>query len=193
MTESADDPGEGSEPGDRSRFTVAVDEFDRAVDRAFEPLRGNRTADRLFETASHLGDWSLIWHLLNAAQGLVGERGPERMARNTVVLGFESAFVNQGLKRLFNRVRPEADEAVLGRIRNPTTSSFPSGHASAAFTAAGILTEGRHPAWRPLAYATAAVVASSRIHTRMHHASDVLAGAAVGITIARAARRWPAP
>jgi undecaprenyl-diphosphatase len=101
--------------------------------------------------------------------------------------------VNQGIKSLFNRVRPEADPEVAGRIRRPTTSSFPSGHASAAFTAAGLLTAG-HPVRKVPVYALAVIVSSSRIHTRMHHASDVVAGAAIGIGIARVARRWwPAP
>ena len=57
----------------------------------------------------------------------------------------------------------------------------------------GLLTAG-HPARKVPIYALAIVVSSSRIHTRMHHASDVVAGAAIGIGIARAARRWwPAP
>ena len=174
-------------------FAAAVDRFDRHVDGWFERLRGERWADELFEAASRLGDWSLIWMLLNAAQGLSGPTGPERAVRNTAVLFVESVSVNQGIKSLFNRVRPEADPEVAGRIRRPTTSSFPSGHASAAFTAAGLLTAG-HPARKVPVYALAIVVSSSRIHTRMHHASDVVAGAAIGIGIARAARRWwPAP
>ena len=174
-------------------LAAAVDHFDRHVDGWFEQVRGERWADELFEAASRLGDWSLIWMLLNAAQGLSGPTGPERAVRNTAVLFMESVSVNQGIKSLFNRVRPEADPEVAGRIRRPTTSSFPSGHASAAFTAAGLLTAG-HPARKVPIYALAIVVSSSRIHTRMHHASDVVAGAAIGIGIARAARRWwPAP
>jgi undecaprenyl-diphosphatase len=176
-----------------SGIARAVDRFDHRVDGWFEQLRGERWADELFEAASRLGDWSLIWMLLNAAQGLIGPTGPERAVRNTAVLFVESVSVNQGIKRLFNRVRPEADPDVAGRIRKPTTSSFPSGHASAAFTAAGLLTAG-HPARKPAVYALAVIVSTSRIHTRMHHASDVAAGALVGIGIASAARRWwPAP
>ncbi len=110
-------------------FAAAVDRFDRHVDGWFERLRGERWADELFEAASRLGDWSLIWMLLNAAQGLSGPTGPERAVRNTAVLFVESVSVNQGIKSLFNRVRPEADPEVAGRIRRPTTSSFPSGHA----------------------------------------------------------------
>ena len=68
----------------------------------------------------------------------------------------------------------------------PLTSSFPSGHASAAFCAAGLLSEGSR--LEPAYYALAAVVAASRVHVKIHHASDVVAGAAVG-TVARGRRQ----
>jgi undecaprenyl-diphosphatase len=50
-----------------------------------------------------------------------------------------------------------------------------------------------NPAW-PLYYAAAALVASSRTYVKIHHASDVIAGAAMGIVIGRLARKvWPRP
>jgi undecaprenyl-diphosphatase len=43
-------------------------------------------------------------------------------------------------------------------------------------------------------YGIAAVVASSRVYVKMHHASDVLAGAALGAGLGALARRmWPRP
>ncbi|HEX4822257.1 MAG TPA: phosphatase PAP2 family protein, partial [Acidimicrobiales bacterium] len=76
------------------------------------------------------------------------------------------------------------------RLRTPRSSSFPSGHASAAFTAATLLAEDNPMA--PVYYAAAAVVASSRVYVKIHHASDVLAGAATGLILGRIARRiWP--
>ncbi|MEC7714384.1 MAG: phosphatase PAP2 family protein, partial [Actinomycetota bacterium] len=61
--------------------------------------------------------------------------------------------------------------------------SFPSGHASSAVLAASILSKGSKlaPAYKVLA----ALVATSRIHVRAHHASDVIAGAAVGMIFTR--------
>ncbi|MGH9111964.1 MAG: phosphatase PAP2 family protein, partial [Acidimicrobiales bacterium] len=51
----------------------------------------------------------------------------------------------------------------------------------------------RDPLW-PLYYAVGAVVASSRVYVRIHHPSDVVAGAVLGIALARVARRtWPFP
>ena len=57
--------------------------------------------------------------------------------------------------------------------------------------AAGMLSH-RHPKAAPLYYGLAGVVATSRVHVKVHHASDVLAGAAIGIAYAQVAQRiWP--
>jgi membrane-associated phospholipid phosphatase len=46
----------------------------------------------------------------------------------------------------------------------------------------------------PLYFGVGAVVAVSRVYVRHHHASDVVAGALVGVVLARAARRlWRFP
>jgi undecaprenyl-diphosphatase len=112
--------------------------------------------------------------------------------RATAILGAESLLVNGGIKSLFRRKRPIMESIRPHYLRTPRSTSFPSGHASSAFTAAGILSEDDSLA--PLYYAIAVVVASSRVYVKIHHASDVLAGAAMGIVFARVARRiWPAP
>ena len=58
-------------------------------------------------------------------------------------------------------------------------------------TAAGVLSQG-DPLW-PLYYAIGAVVASSRVYVKIHHPSDVVAGAILGVVLARLARAWPLP
>jgi len=101
--------------------------------------------------------------------------------------------VNVGIKSLFRRSRPEWERAHdrPHRLRAPRTSSFPSGHASSAFTAAGVLSLGGDPLW-PIYFAIAVVVASSRAYVRIHHASDVVAGAVLGIGLALVAHAvWP--
>ena len=144
--------------------------------------------------ATELGDWSLLWHLIGVGQALLPGRDPMTAVRLSAILGAESLLVNGAIKSLFNRHRPvwEEDRPRPHRIRRPVTSSFPSGHASAAFTAAGVLSQG-DPLW-PLYYGLAVVVSSSRVYVKMHHASDVVAGAAIGIGLAAVARRlWPKP
>ncbi len=164
--------------------------FDRCVDTAFDHIRGHAMLDRAYYLASELGDYSLIWHLIGTARGLRSDRDADAAIRLATILLGESLLVNQGIKRLVNRDRPIHETVRPHRLRTPRTSSFPSGHASAAFTAAGVLSDG-DPLW-PLYYVVAIFVATSRIHVRIHHASDVVAGALLGALLAGLARRvWP--
>lgn len=169
-----------------------IETFDDRVDEAFDRVRGNPAADRLFYLATELGDWSLIWHLLGAARGLASDGKADEAFRLSVLLGGESLLVNGVIKSFFRRTRPQWDQPRAFRIRRPLSSSFPSGHASSSFTAAGVLSED-DPLW-PIYYGLAAVVAASRVYVKIHHASDVVAGAALGVVLGRVARRaWPRP
>jgi undecaprenyl-diphosphatase len=173
-------------PG-RSSLGPAVDTFDEAVDDLLERLRGHPLADRLFTAASHAGDFSLIWHAIGVTRGLVLRR-PDQTVLLAAALGIESLVVNQGVKRLFRRQRPTASGDDRYAVRTPSTSAFPSGHASsAAFAAATLIAwDGRRLA--PLWIAIAAIVGTSRAYVRIHHASDVVGGAVVGLVLAAVAR-----
>jgi membrane-associated phospholipid phosphatase len=175
-----------------TRAQQLIVDVDEAVDRRVDRLRGHRTLDRVMYAATEVGDWSLLWHLVGAGQALLPGRDAMSAVRLSVVLGAESLLVNGAVKGLFRRHRPvwEEDRPRPHRIRQPATSSFPSGHASAAFTAAGVLSQG-DPLW-PVYYGLAVLVSSSRVYVKMHHASDVIAGAAIGVGVAAVARRlWP--
>jgi undecaprenyl-diphosphatase len=170
-----------------------IDAFDRAVDTAFDQVRGRRSVDRLFYTASALGDFSLIWHLAATATALRSPRHEREALRLAVALGIESALVNGAVKSMFRRTRPPWEPHAHHQLRRPRSSSFPSGHASSAFLAAGLLGRSGGPpaAWW---YAVATVVAASRVHVGIHHASDVMAGALLGAGLGRVAlRAWPLP
>jgi undecaprenyl-diphosphatase len=163
--------------------------FDRAVDAAFDRLRGNPVADAVMYGASAVGDHGVVWLALAAARA-VRQRDRTEAVRVAAIMAAESAVVNGGIKTLFRRVRPVVDVPRPYPLRIPRTSSFPSGHATSAFCAAAVLSEGDR-AW-PAYYALAVVVAASRVHVRIHHASDVVAGVAVGAVLGRVARRiWP--
>ncbi|WP_426573278.1 phosphatase PAP2 family protein [Aquihabitans sp. McL0605] len=171
-----------------------VDRFDQAVDAAWgRVFRGHPLADRVFYIASQVGDFSVIWLIIAAADGLRSDEDADASIRLGLLLLAESALVNQGIKRLVRRPRPASLEEHPHHVRLPRTSSFPSGHASSALAAAGIMSH-RHPKAAPLLYGLAAIVATSRVHVKVHHASDIIAGAAIGITFAKVAERvWPAP
>jgi undecaprenyl-diphosphatase len=169
-------------------------DFDEAIDSRVDQVRGRKSLDRLMYAATEVGDWSLLWHTIGFGQALLPGRDPMTAVRLSAILGAESLLVNGGIKSIFMRHRPvwEEDRPRPHRVRRPQTSSFPSGHASAAFAAAGVLSQG-DPLW-PVYYGVAAVVASSRVYVKMHHASDVIAGAAIGIGVAALAKRvWRKP
>lgn len=171
---------------------TGIDAFDAKADALWgQVFRGHPVADRVFYLASELGDFSVIWLIIAAASGLRSDEDADDAIRFGLLLLAESALVNQGIKRLVRRPRPVPRDDHPHEVRLPRTSSFPSGHSSSALAAAGII-GARHPKAKPALYLLAAVVATSRVHVKVHHASDVIAGAAIGIAFAKAAERlWP--
>jgi membrane-associated phospholipid phosphatase len=161
-----------------------IERFDQRADAALERVRGHRAPDTVMSAASELGDFSLIWHLIGMTRGITSDEHARQALLFSALIGAESLLVNQGIKRLFRRTRPtEAGDPRLP-VRKPSTSSFPSGHASAAFFAATLLTLWDGIAWAPLWFGLALVVGTSRAYVRIHHPSDVVGGAGVGIMLA---------
>jgi undecaprenyl-diphosphatase len=167
-----------------------INAFDARVDQAVGTVR-NPALDRIFYPLSSAADHSLLWFIIGAARA--AQSGDVAFAlRFAAAMCLESAVTNGPAKVLFRRGRPiphaEAEAGPLPYgLRRPVTSSFPSGHATAAFTAAVLLaTPGQRGRW----YALAGLVAASRVYVRMHHASDVVGGAALGIAMGYGVKRW---
>lgn len=172
------------------RLPPWVDEMDASVDEAWERLRGRPGVDRLFYAASAVGDFSMVWHAFNLGRLLAKPDSRDRFVRLAAALAVESIIVNQVIKRAFDRQRPEHDAERPHHLRTPSTTSFPSGHASSAALATSLIAQ--RSVLGPAAGIVGAIVATSRLHVRIHHASDVLAGAAVGLAFAAAWKRiWP--
>lgn len=169
-------------------MTAAIHAFDEAADQLIERLRGNPAVDRIMLVATHAGEFSMIWHSSSLVRGLARGR-PDQIVALAIGIGAESLIVNQGLKRLFRRTRPTESGDDRFDIRRPLTSSFPSGHASAATFAAVTLIGWDGRRWAPLWGTMAATVAVSRPYVRIHHASDIVGGVAVGAGLGWIARR----
>ena len=106
-----------------------------------------------------------------------------------------SALLTSVLKGAFGRARPYAvGDSMPGSFGvgrgfggGGQYQSFPSGHTTAAFAVAAVLSgESRHRWPRraryivPIAYAAAALVGASRVYNDKHWMSDVMLGAGVG-------------
>jgi undecaprenyl-diphosphatase len=171
----------------------AAARFDAAVDDAVESIR-NPALDQVFYALSAAADHSKLWHGVAWTRGIVtGRRADAR--RMSTALAIESLVTNVVIKSLVGRVRPDRpanDGPLPYNMRVPITSSFPSGHATAAFTAAVFLSDDG-AALAPLWFGLAGAVAFSRVYVRMHHASDIVAGAALGIMLGRGLRRILTP
>lgn len=172
---------------DQQAFLELVDQLDETVDEWFETLRGNPIADRLFYAASELADHSRVWALIATGQAAWSLRNESRSLRLVLALAVESGLVNGVVKSLFNRSRPIQEAERPLRLRIPRTSSFPSGHASSASMAAVLLADRSRIA--PLYAAGALLVALSRVHVRIHHASDIAGGLTVGTALGAAVKR----
>lgn len=98
------------------------------------------------------------------------------------------------LKKIVARPRPAEKYAFIHPSIIETDPSFPSGHTTAAFSAATSLSLTARK-WYVVvpAYLWAGTVAYSRLHSGVHYPSDVLAGALIGAGSAWASykvNRW---
>lgn len=171
-------------------LAARVRAMDRAVDAAVSRAR-HPVLDAVFYPLSNAADHSLLWLAAAGVREALGKARPGTAVRLAAVLGVESAITNVALKSLFGRIRPAFEPGLTGALpwglRRPVTSAFPSGHASAGFATAVFLSRADPgPPW----YLIAGLVAGSRVYVRLHHASDVVAGAALGLAFGLAARRF---
>ena len=157
-----------------------LDAFDARFDRRLEPTRNFKPTIWLFTTATALGDFGMLWHIVGIVRAVADNSRLKQALILSALMGVESLLLNQGIKKFFKRERPTIKGDSRFKIRKPRTSSFPSGHASSAFFAAVVLT--RWSSWPAIAlwFSFAVIVATSRIAVRIHHATDIFAGALIG-------------
>ncbi len=176
-----------------TRFSRLVQTIDARVDTWFEPIRGEPSFDGVAKLITGLGDHGLMWAATTAWRAR--HTGPERAraVRALAIAGVESAVINRALKAAVGRSRPDRSglQVTVGGIpvREPKTSSFPSGHTLAAFCAATVMSQRHDGSGNALLFASASLVGLSRVHLRAHHASDVVGGAAIGTALGLIGRR----
>lgn len=160
-------------------------------EQVYDHVEGHRTAsgDDFAEAIAPFGQQYAI--ALSAgllAGGLVfrapGIRDTGRDAVEAFVLS--GVLANVVVKPVFGRERPyEADgETVFHPFSG--YASFPSGHTTEAFTVASVIAM-HSDGWvvPTIAYTIASLVGVARVEQSEHFASDVFAGAALGVAVGR--------
>jgi undecaprenyl-diphosphatase len=148
--------------------------------------------DRAMARLSRAADYSRLTLTAAAGLALSGGAGGRRAAlAGLTSVAVTATVVNVAVKPLARRRRPDrlVHEVPIARhVPMPSTRSFPSGHAAAAFAfarGAGDVV----PAASPPLHALAALVAYSRVHTGVHYPLDAVAGALLGAALSEATRR----
>jgi membrane-associated phospholipid phosphatase len=162
---------------------------DARLGGAFEALRGRQGADEAAAIVSNLSDYGLIWAVIALVKARRRGPGRARSLRALLVAGVLSWGVTKLLKAVMDRRRPAVERprgTIALPVRPPRTSSFPSGHTLAAFSAGTLLAENKAEGAAFVAVATA--VGVSRVHLGDHHPSDVVGGALIGTALGLLAR-----
>ena len=163
-----------------TRVARPVRVIDSKVDSLFTPLRRPLPV-RLVEWFSHIGDGGAVWLL---TLSVLGRKDPKAALRAAAILGAGTIVVNGPVKKLTKRSRPEPLDPTAFR---PSGSSFPSGHSFSSWLVTMMLPSSSK--LRLPAAAVASGITTSRVFLRYHHATDVIAGAALGATAGLLLRR----
>lgn len=174
FAEIADKLGTGRRLGQADQ--VFTDALSRSV-----PLE----AQQVFAALTRLGDTATLVGLCVVVALLLSWRGRLGLAVAWIMTLAGGGLLNATLKRVFARVRPVHDDGLV----QADGFSFPSGHSSGSVVAYGMLAYLAlrllpvrwHGPVALLMLALACTIGASRMFLRVHFASDVLAGLALGL------------
>lgn len=167
---------------------------DRRVNTWAQDQRSSRS-DALARGFRHLGQPEVVFAVPGGIilAGVVSgrpnlSRSGLRVLSSVIVAGATTAII----KRVTGRLRPETTSDPYLFKPFSGGDAFPSGHATVAFAFASSLGDEIHSGWvSGVLYAGATGTAWSRLNDHRHWLSDVMAGAAVGITGAKVMEgRW---
>ncbi|GAA2386410.1 hypothetical protein GCM10010255_12180 [Streptomyces coeruleofuscus] len=169
----------GLEEGDR-RLTARMASWNSPFVRRVLPA--------VRAAAEHTRLWCGAAVLLSVAGG---GRGREAALTGLASMAVAELVSNAVAKPLQERPRPPKEWIPHDDVDDrPRSSSFPSGHTAAAVA----FTSAVAPTWPRVATACAVpavMVAAERVHRGAHYASDVAAGAAIGLASSWFTRHAP--
>lgn len=161
---------------------------DKSIDREAQQNR-SRFTNRVSDATTSLGGaWASNLGVGYLVAGYVARNWDLReTGREVLEAGLLSHLLDKWvLKRAFGRERPFESDGETRFHPGSSHDSFPSGHATQAFSLASVVAM-RAKGWvvPTIAYTAATLVAFDRVNDRVHFASDVAAGAVLGTAIGR--------
>ena len=161
----------------------------RADDRLFAGInRGMQTPalDRILPSVTELGS---LWASIAAASAIAG-RGKRREAADALGAAVATWLAGQGLKRVFNRLRPYQVEGHEHRllIARPSGASWPSSHPAVLLTFVTVAGRdlGLGRGARTGLTCLAGLIGFSRVYLGVHYPADVAGGLLLGRAMADA-------
>ena len=157
-----------------------------------QPAQGDSQEDRSAGKDRWSGAWGELGTIYSfVALGVAGTYGwiaDDERGVNAMIDGLEASVIASGiicpaLKFIVGRSRPQQAAQDSDQFQPFSgNNSFPSGHATQAFTVATVVacTFDDQPLLGGAAFALATGVGLSRINDNAHYASDVVAGAILG-------------
>ena len=168
--------------------------FDRGIDDWVQDHRsaGSDHVAAVFKTGGEPAFFLGLGGGITAAGLISGKKSLARSGERVLASLLVAGVTTGSIKELVGRVRPDTTHDPFVFRPFSQHDAFPSGHATVAFALAGSLSEEIHNPWASAAlYTAAAGTAWSRVNDQKHWTSDVLAGAAIGITSAKLIEgRW---
>jgi undecaprenyl-diphosphatase len=175
-----------------TRTQIILARFDMAEYRLCRELNrgaGLRGVRWLFQAASRLGD-GVIWYVTIGALPLIYGRSAVRTSLVMAVTGLIGILIYKWLKSRLLRERPFIRHPGITLAMPPLDRySFPSGHTLHAVCFTWLTVE-RFPELAWVFVPLAGLIAASRMVLGLHYPSDVIAGGAIGATLAMLAQNF---
>lgn len=181
----------------RRKPANGVEKADLAIADTFTPVR-KHPAVKALGKASEVGDQPPLYVIAAAVLGTglaMGDRRAAKAGLRMIASHFIAIRIKNAAKHLVDRTRPNLipDEGRYqvrkGKRFDSDYNSFPSGHTASSVAVARAL--GReYPSQHGAALALAGAIAGAQVVRSKHYASDLVAGAAIGLAAEKLADLW---
>ncbi|QXE18341.1 phosphatase PAP2 family protein [Clostridium sp. 001] len=161
-------------------MVTLIYKFDECILSYIANNMHNQILDKIMIAFTSLGNTGLIWIAISLA--LIVSKKYRKvgiMVLTAIIIG--SVFGEGLIKHIVKRTRPfYLDPTIKLLVAKPASYSFPSGHTTASFAAASILSR-YFKKYAPVFFTVAILIAFSRIYLYVHYPTDVLAGIVLGL------------